>query len=449
MTTPRTSVRIGVGAGFSGDRFEPAVELIERGDIEFLVFECLAERTIALAQQARQRDPDNGFDPLLIERMRVVLPSARARGVRIVTNAGAANPLGAAQALGVLAKELGLAPLRIGVVLGDDVRDAILASPLPLVDLPGSTSDLPNIISANAYLGAEPIARALDQGADIVVTGRVGDPALFVGPLAHAFGWSFEDAPLIGRATMIGHLLECAGQLTGGYFADNDRKQVEGLARLGFPLAEVAPDASAILTKVEGSGGRLSIAGCKEQLLYEILDPAAYLQADVSADFTNVAFEEIGEDRIRMTGGSGRPPTGSLKVSIGYDDGFIGEGQISYAGPGAVARGRMAIEIVRERLRLCGVEVRELRTELIGVDSIDCTSVPRPEPREVGVRIAGRTDGAGAAVRIGAEVEALYTNGPAAGGGVTRSVRQVVAIASALIPASLVAPRVEMIEVQP
>lgn len=445
----RPSVRIGVGAGFSGDRFEPAIELIEQGDIDFLVFECLAERTIALAQQARQRDPEGGFDPLLIDRMRVVLPGARSHGVRIITNAGAANPLGAAHALGALAQELGLAPLRIGVVLGDDVRDAILAAPLPLIDRPGSTADLKDIISANAYLGAEPIARALDHGADIVITGRVGDPALFVGPLAHAFGWSFGDAPLIGRATMIGHLLECAGQLTGGYFADADRKQVEGLARLGFPLAEVAADASAVLTKVPGTGGRLSIASCKEQLLYEILDPAAYLQTDVTADFTSAAFEEIGEDRIRVTGGSGTPPSGSLKVSIGYDDGFIGEGQIAYAGPGAVARGRMAIEIVRERLRLCGVAVRELRTELIGVDSIDCTAAPRPEPREVRVRIAGRTDSARTAARIGAEVEALYTNGPAAGGGVTRSVRQVVAIASALIPGSQVQPRVEMIEVQP
>lgn len=450
MTAPSSLVRIGVGAGFSGDRFEPAVELIEQGGIEFLVFECLAERTIALAQQALQRDPGSGFDSLLIERMRAVLPSARAHGVRIITNAGAANPRGAAQALSGLAKELGLAPLRIGVVLGDDVREKILASPLPLIDQPGSTADLKDIISANAYLGAEPIATALDQGADIVITGRVGDPALFVGTLAHAFGWSFADAPLIGRATMIGHLLECAGQLTGGYFADDDdRKRVEGLARLGFPLAEVAEDASAILTKVPGSGGRLSVATCKEQLLYEILDPAAYLQSDVVADFSSAAFEEIGEDRIRVTGGSGAPPSGSLKVSIGYDDGFIGEGQISYAGPGAVARGRMAIDIVRERLRLCGVDVRDLRGELIGLNSVDCRPGPRPEPREVRVRIAGRTDTARAAVRIGAEVEALYTNGPAAGGGVTRSARQVVAIASALIPASQVVPRVEMIEVQP
>jgi hypothetical protein len=442
-------VRIGVGAGFSGDRIEPAIELIERGDLQFLVFECLAERTIALAHQARRLDPSNGFDPLLIERMRGVLPGARRRGVRIITNAGAANPLGAAQALATLARELGLPPLRIAAVLGDDVREQISAMHYPLLDEQGTTADLRGIISANAYLGAEPIAQALALGADVVITGRVGDPALFVGPLAHAFGWRFDDAELIGRATVIGHLLECAGQLTGGYFADGDRKQVEGLARLGFPFAEVSADAGAILGKVAGSGGRLSMATCKEQLLYEILDPAAYHQADVIADFTSVAFEEVGPDRIRVSGGGGRPPSGSLKVSIGYDHGFIGEGQISYAGPGAVARGRMAIDIVRERLRLVGAQLSEFSGELIGLDSVDRRAAPDAEPRAVRVRITARSASERDAAAVGAEVEALYTNGPAAGGGAVRGVRPVVAIASTLIPAERVTPRIEMIEVTP
>jgi len=444
-----TTVRIGVGAGFAGDRIEPAIELIEHGNLDYLVFECLAERTIAFAQQARRSDPGNGYDPMLIERMRRVLPGALSRGVRIVTNAGAANPLAGARAVAALASELGMAELRVAAVLGDDVRALIDAKPYPLFDRPGSTADLSGVISANAYLGAEPIVEALAQGADVVITGRVGDPSLFVGPLAHAFGWSFDDPALIGKATMIGHLLECAGQLTGGYFADGDRKQVEGLARLGFPLAEVGRDGSAIVTKVTGSGGQLSIASCKEQLLYEILDPAAYYQADVVADFTGVALEMLGTDSIRVTGGSGRARTGMLKVSIGYDDGFIGEGQISYAGPGAVARGRMAIAIVEERLRLTGAAVKEVRGELIGIDSVDRSAAAAMEPREVRVRIAGRAESARAAAAIGAEVEALYTNGPAAGGGVTRGVRPVVAVASALIPAALVTPWIEMVEVSP
>jgi hypothetical protein len=443
------TVRIGAGAGFAGDRIEPAIELIEQGGLDFLVFECLAERTIALAQQARRQDPTGGYDPLLMERMRRVLPGARQRGVRIVTNAGAANPLGAAQALARLARDMGLGPLRIAAVLGDDVRAAIDGASFPLFDRPGTTADLPNIISANAYLGGEPIARALSQGADVVITGRVGDPALFTGPLAHAFGWSFDDAHQIGRATLIGHLLECAGQLSGGYFADGDRKQVPDLARLGFPLAEVAGDGSAVLTKVAGSGGAMSIAACKEQLLYEILDPRAYEQADVIANFSGVHFEKIGPDRIRVDGGTGRPASGQLKVSIGHDDGFIGEGQISYAGPGAAQRARMAIDIVRERLALTGAAVTELREELLGIDSVDFTAGPRTEPREVRARVAGRAADAATAAAIGAEVEALYTNGPAGGGGASRSVRPVVAVASALIPAALVTPRVEMVEVRP
>lgn len=446
MTAART-IRIGAGAGFAGDRIEPAIELVEQGNLDYLVFECLAERTIALAQAAMLADPAAGFDPLLLERMRQVMPQAKARGIRIVTNAGAANPLGAARAVADLARSMGLAPLRIAAVLGDDVLATVQAGAFPLLDRPGTSTDLPGVISANAYLGAGPIAQALAQGADIVITGRVGDPALFVGPMIHAFGWSLDDHALIGRATVIGHLLECAGQLCGGYFADEARKAVPDLARLGFPLAEVAADGAAVLTKVSGSGGRISAATCKEQLLYEILDPAAYHQADVIADFSGVRFAEMAPDRVAVTGGSGQPPSGTLKVSIGYDDGYIGEGQIAYAGPGAVGRARLATDIVRERLALIGAPIDELRCEIIGCDAIDRTGrADASPPREVRARVVGRAASREAAERIGAEVEALYTNGPFGGGGVTRSSRKVVAVASTLIPADVVSPRVEMVE---
>ncbi len=443
--TATNCIRIGAGAGFAGDRIEPAIELVEHGDLDFLVFECLAERTIALAQAAMLAEPDRGFDPLLLERMRRVAPLARRRGVRIITNAGAANPLGAAQAVAKLTRDMGLAPLRIAAVLGDDVLSLVKDSRYPLVDRDGTCADLANMLSANAYLGAGPIAQALAQGADIVITGRVGDPALFVGPMLHAFGWSHNDAAMMGRATVVGHLLECAGQLCGGYFADEGRKAVPDLARLGFPLAEVSADGTAILTKVAGSGGRISLATCKEQLLYEILDPKAYYQADVIADFSSVRFEELGTDRIAIYGGSGRDPSGSLKVSIGYEDGFIGEGQIAYAGPGAVARARMATDVVLERLALIGAPVCDVTAEAIGVDAIDRTGVSGA-PREVRARVAGRAATRAAAEQIGAEVEALYTNGPFGGGGVTRSVRKIVAVASTLIPAGLVQPRIIMVE---
>jgi hypothetical protein len=439
--TGRT-IRIGAGAGFSGDRIEPALELVEHGKLDFLAFECLAERTIALAQAARRVDPDAGFDPLLGDRMRMVLPAAHARGVRIVTNMGAANPAGAARLVARIARELGLHGLRVAAVTGDDVLDIVRSGDFPLIDRPGTSDDLGEaIVSANAYLGAGGIVAALAGGADVVITGRVGDPALFLGPMIHSFGWSADDWDRLGRGTVVGHLLECAGQVTGGYFADPGVKDVPDLARLGFPFADIAPDGSAVLGKVDGSGGCLSIATCKEQLLYEILDPGAYLQADVVADFRVVAFEQVGADRVAVSGGAGLPRPDTLKVSIGYGDGFSGEGQISYAGPGAVARGQLALDIVRERLRITGAPVDDVRYELIGIDAIDRTGRGKDtDPREVRVRVAGRAATRAAAERIGAEVEALYTNGPFGGGGVVTSVREVLAVASTLIDRSRIVP---------
>lgn len=440
----RSTLRIGAGAGFSGDRIEPALDLLEHGDLDYLAFECLAERTIGLAQAARAADPEAGFDPLLEARMRRALPLAAPRGVRIITNMGAANTLGAARKVTQIARELGLAGYRTAAVMGDDVLDLVLAGDYPLIDRPGTSRDLGDaIVSANAYLGAQGIVMALEQGADTVITGRVCDPALFLGPLAHEFGWSFDDWAMLGQGTVIGHLLECAGQVCGGYFADPGEKDVPDLARLGFPYADVARDGTAILGKLADSGGRLDTMTVKEQLLYEILDPAAYLQADVSADFRNVDIEQTGPDQVSVSGGKGAPAPDTLKVSIAYHDGYVGEGQISYAGPGAAARGRLAIEIVQERLRIIGAQVDELRCDLIGMDAVDRRG-HGAEPAEVRVRISARTPSAAAAAAIGAEVEALYTNGPMGGGGVTRSVRKVLAVASTLIPRALVQTRVHM-----
>jgi hypothetical protein len=443
------TIRIGAGAGFSGDRIEPAVELAERGDVQYLVFECLAERTIALAQQARLRDPGAGYDPLLAARMRAVLRPCRERGIRIVTNMGAANPVAAAAAVAAVARELGLDGLRIAAVTGDDVLDAVRGGDHRLDETGEPVSALGDrLVSANAYLGAGPIAAALAQGADVVVTGRAADPAMFLAPLVHEFGWSMSDWTRLGRGTVVGHLLECAGQITGGYFVDPGVKDVPDLARLGFPLAEVAEDGTAVVTKAPGSGGRVTTATCKEQLLYEVHDPARYLQPDVVADFSGVRVSEAGFDRVRVEGGDGAPRTGLLKVSVGYRDSWVGEGQISYAGAGAVARGRLALDIVAERLRMTGVATRETRFELIGVDAIlgPALSAGAPEPREVRVRVVGRTDDRAQAERIGQEVESLYLNGPAGGGGATKSAREIVGIRSLLLPEAAVTPALHVVE---
>ncbi len=442
------TVRIGSGAGYSGDRIEPAVELAEKGDIQYLGFECLAERTIALAQQQKLRDPDSGYDPLLEPRLRAVLPACRARGIKIITNMGAANPAAAAAKTIEIARRLGIKGLKVAAVTGDDVLDACKRGNYPLLEIDGRVADLGNrILSANAYLGAGPIVQALQAGADVVITGRVGDPALFMAPLIHEFGWAMDDWERLGKGAVVGHLLECAGQITGGYFADPGFKDVAGLARLGFPIGEVGEDGDVVITKVEGSGGAVTEATCKEQLLYEVHDPSRYLQPDVVGDFSKVTVTQIGPDRVRIQGGSGTPKTGKLKTSIGYIDSYIGEGQMSYAGPGAVQRGRLALDIVRERLELTGVQMTESRFDLIGANSLHGDALSEAgKPYEVRVRVAGRTDSLAEAVRIGNEVETLYTNGPAGGGGAFKSAREVVAVVSTLLPEHLASPMIHISE---
>jgi hypothetical protein len=296
------------------------------------------------------------------------------------------------------------------------------------------------MVSANAYLGAAPIVEALAGGADVVITGRVGDPALFLAPLMHEFGWAADDWPRLGQGTLVGHLLECAGQISGGYFADPGYKDVPDLARLGFPLAEVSADGAAVIGKLEGTGGAVNLKTCKEQLLYEVHDPACYIQPDVVADFSNVRFAQVGADRVAVSGATGRARTDTLKVTIGYLDGYIGEGQFSYAGAGALARARLALQIVEERLKLTGVAATERRLEIIGVDSVHrgASAGDDPELAEARIRVVGRAASLREAVRIGNEVESLWLNGPAGGGGAWKSAREVIAVVSTLIPRSQV-----------
>ncbi|WP_308917622.1 acyclic terpene utilization AtuA family protein [Jannaschia sp. LMIT008] len=445
MSEVRT-VRIGTGAGFAGDRIAPAVDLAKRGALDFLVFECLAERTIALAQQARLHDPSGGFDRLLERRLRAVLPACHANGTRIVTNMGAANPRAAARRAADVARDLGLRGLRVAAVLGDDVLDR--TGDIALDELGATVRELGDrVISANAYTGIRGIVAALDAGADVVVCGRVADPALFVAPLVQTHRWAMDDWDRLGKGTLIGHLLECAAQVTGGYFADPGRKDVPNLAEIGFPIAEVGADGNAVVSKLEGTGGQVTRATCIEQLLYEVHDPAAYMQPDVIADFSQVQFERIGPDRVRVTGGTGRRAPAMLKVSVGYRDGWIGEGQISYAGSGCVARGRLAADLVTARLGPLGDDVLERRSDLIGYDAVSrAVRDPRPDPPEIRMRFAARCRTRAGAHRVAEEVEGLYLCGPSGGGGFTGRTQEVVAIASGYIAAPDVCQTHEMTE---
>jgi hypothetical protein len=443
----KQTLRIGAGAGFAGDRWEPAVELVEHGDIDVIVFECLAERTIARETLARLEGVGPGYSPKLEDRLRAVLPACAAKGIRIVTNMGAAAPLDAAHAAAAIAAELGVADFACAVLIGDDVGDVISARPELVLLESGEPleSILPRMAAANAYLGADAVAAALATGALVVMTGRVADPSLFVGPMLHAFGWSYEDYGKLAQATAAGHLLECAGQVTGGYFADPGVKDVPELARLGFPFADISAAGEVVIGKVAAAGGRVDRATCSEQLLYEIDDPAAYITPDCVLDMSGISLREVGRDRVRVAGARAAPRTPSYKVSVGYFDGYLGEGQLSYGGPNAVARARLAGEIVKERLAIRGFAFGELRVELIGLDSLHGPGVDRPEPYEVRLRVAGRTDNRAAAEAVGWEVAALYTNGPSGGAGDFSSVREILAVQSVLLERALVPTRVELI----
>jgi hypothetical protein len=435
------TISIGCGAGFSGDRTDAAAPvvrtLIERGGPAALIFEMLAERTLASAQLARRAAPDKGYEPLLDLELRPVLADCLQHGITIVGNFGAANPPGAARRIAALAQELGLPTPRIAVVAGDDLSGD--AGRLLLRGVLGGQLDETRFVCANAYLGAFEIAAALRAGAQVVVTGRVADPALVLGPAIAHHGWTRDDWDPLGGATMAGHLLECGAQVSGGYFADPGRKEVPGLHDVGFPIAEIAADGSCIVTKASSTGGCVDARTVKEQLLYEIHDPARYLTPDVVADISEAEVTELGPDRVRLSGVRGHPRTETLKACVFSDGGWLGEAEISYAGPNAEARARLAMDIIGKR---CGRDMA-LRFDLIGVSSVlgddgnrHLDAAPARGSTDIRLRVAGRHDDAALVDRLLREVTALWTGGPAGGGGVRTSRRQRLSMQSCLVPRS-------------
>lgn len=447
-------IRIGSGAGYAGDRIEPAVELMEKGNLDYIIFECLAERTIAIGQQDKAKDSTKGYNQLLEYRMKKILRLAKENHIKVITNMGSANPMSALKVTAAIAKELGVTGLKIAAVTGDDILHEIdHYYDNTVLELGGTLADIKDsILSANVYLGCEGIMKALEHDADIIITGRVSDPALVIGPLVHEFGWNVNEHPdQIGQAVLAGHLLECAGQVTGGYYADPGYKDVLDLEHLGFPIVEIDESGSFVVTKVEGSGGLVSVDTCKEQMIYEIHNPACYMTPDAIADFSNVTFSQVGNDIVKASNATscGKPET--LKVSVGYKDCFIGEGEISYGGLNAMNRAKLAADIVEKRLKLVGVEIDELRVDYIGFNSLykDAISnqyAPEAFP-EVRLRISGRTKDSANAVLIANEVESLYTNGPAGGAGATKNVLEVVSICSIFVPGDIVNIQINYVEV--
>jgi len=437
-------LRIGCGAGFSGDRIEPAIVLAEKGELDYLVLECLAERTIALAQKRKMLDATKGYDPLLEKRITTLLPHLLKNNTRLITNMGAANPVEAAKKIIEIAQQQNI-KIKVAAVTGDDVLETILNNASSIHDLENNKplNDY-NIISANAYIGADAIVEALKANANIVITGRVADPSLFLATMIYEFGWKIDDYDLMGKGTVIGHLLECAGQVTGGYFADGVKKKVEYLDKLGHPFADVFADGSAIISKVEGTGGVVNLQTAKEQLLYEVMNPHEYFTPDVIADFTTVQLKEIGKDHVHVSGGNGKAKPQTYKASIGYKAFYLGEGEISYAGAAAYERAQLAAEIIQKRLQHI---FNDIRVDFIGVQSMHKTNFDHTStPYEVRLRVAAKASTAEEAALVGEEIEALYTNGPAGGGGARKYVNEVIGIVSTLIERNSISSQVNIFQ---
>lgn len=424
---PQSPLLIGCASGFSGDRSDGAAAVVRTLAAQgggTLIFETLAERTLALAQLARNDDPSRGYEPLLDELISPVLADCLRHGISIVSNFGAANPQAAARRIAAIAREQGLPAPRIAVVHGDALNTA--AQRALLQERLGAALEGHEVVSATAYLGATEIAQALSAGAQIVVAGRVADPSLTLGPAMAHFGWDAADWPRLGRATMAGHMLECGLQVTGGYFCVPGLKEVPDVHAAGFPIAEIHADGEFVIGKAADTGGAVDARTVKEQLLYEVHDPARYLTPDVVADLSQARVVELGGNRVAVHGitGHARPP--ELKVNVCYRGGWLAEAEISYAGVQAEARARLAADIVQKRLGAAFT----LRADLIGAISIlgdDAGEMRRALPdmraRDVRLRLAGEHADRAQAERILREVTALYTCGPAGGGGVRTALR--------------------------
>lgn len=447
------TVFIGAGAGFAGDRADASVAVVEtlsrRRGPRYLIFEVLAERTLGLAQLERRRDPRGGHAPRTLDFLRPVLRACRDHGIRIVANFGAANPAGAGRVVRAFAQELGV-DLRVAVVEGDDLLGYVEPSEIrswPVAD-GNALGDRP-IISANAYLGAAPMCEALALGADIVLVGRTADSALALAPLIHELGWGAADLDLLAAGTLAGHLVECGAQVSGGYFADPGLKDVPDLANVGFPIVEVDGRGAITLSKAERTGGRVSMRTVKEQLLYEVHDPAAYLVPDVTMDLSEVEVTDVGPDRVLVTGVRGHAPPPTLKVTVCAEGGYLGEAEISYGGANALARAELAARVLAERLRDVADSVR---LDIVGTVSTldsDAGALRRersfPADGDYRLRVAGDTPDRAGAERLVAEVVALYTNGPGGGGGVRSSVAPRVRTGSVLMPRERVRTNVRLL----
>jgi hypothetical protein len=413
------TVRIGNGQGFWGDSVDAPVELLRGGQIDYLGMDYLAEVTLSIMMRQKLKDPSTGYATDFIGFVRRVLPELVARNVRVICNAGGLNPLGARAKVFEVARELGVSGFKVGVVEGDDILPRLpelIASGHELANMETGEPLAPivsRVTSANAYLGAQGVVQALDQGALIVLCGRITDTALALAPMAHEFGWDFEDWDRLSAGTIAGHIIECGAQCTGGNFSR--WWEVPDLWNVGYPIVEAAADGTFVVTKHEGTGGMVTIDTVAEQLVYEMGNPHEYIGPDCVADFTSIRLEQLGKDRVGVSGITGKPRTPFLKVSASYLDGYKATGQLTVSGPRAIDKARLAAETIWKRLERSGVVFDEDQktVELVGVDAcLPGIAAPPDDPPEVVLRLGVRDDDRAKLERFGKEIAPLVTSGP-------------------------------------
>ncbi|MDF3351626.1 DUF1446 domain-containing protein [Sulfitobacter sp. KE34] len=451
-------VRLGSGSGFWGDAIDPAEESLRKGKLDYLCMDYLAELTMALLQRMKMKNPEAGYIPDLIDHMRTLLPLARKSGTRIICNGGGVNPRAAGEQLRILADELGLTGLRIAVVEGDDMVeriDELVDAGEPLLNMEtgeGSFGELrERVVAANVYTDSSGIRQALAEGADVVVTGRVSDNALYVGPIMHEFGWSQDaaHADLIGSAITAGHIVECASACSGGM--SSCFAEMPQMGMVGFPIVEFSRDGTFVVTKPEDTGGKVNGFTVKEHLVYEIADPANYIMPDGIADFTTLTLEDLGNDRVRISGVRGKGVPEQLKLVIGYQDGWIGEGMVMFPWPRAYERAVKARQTLTERFERLGLQADDILFNFVGLDTLHGPATKDtdiPDLNEIGLRVAAKTGSRSEADKIRRACTQLWIMGPGGSAfGTPSKPRPVVAVWPTLIDHAAVTQSVTLLEV--
>ncbi|HVS81778.1 MAG TPA: acyclic terpene utilization AtuA family protein [Pyrinomonadaceae bacterium] len=452
----KETIRIAAGQGFWGDLPDAPVRQVEEGPIDYLMLDYLAEVTMSIMQKQKARDPKAGYARDFVPLMKQILPTCVAGDIQVVANAGGVNVEGCAAAVRDVARELGLAgKLKIGIVTGDNIMDRVDDLIARGLELRNMDTDEPlatvreRIQSANAYLGAAPIVEALNQGAQVVITGRATDTGLTLAPMIHEFGWAADDWDKLAAGTIAGHIIECGAQCSGGN-CQYEWQTIADLANVGFPIAEASPDGTFVITKHEGTGGRVNVPSIKEQLVYEMGDPHEYITPDCVADFTTIRLADDGSDRVRVFGIKGKEATDSLKVSISYSAGYKAVGTLVYAWPNAYEKAKAADKILRARLDRLGLRFDQILTEYVGANATHgpLAGEPSPDVAEVQLRVGVRGNDRKAIERFTKEIAPLILTGPPAVTGFAGGrpkVEEIVAYWPALIPKSEITANVQVL----